>query len=143
MVLMLSASTTLSHAQTHDDHAAGAITPPHTPTRDESAVICAVRDATARFKNVTSVDGPGEGYALNFGCVSGGEFGAMGLHYVNMDLVNDGDIDVRNPEIILFEPPGAGAVTRATRARRRGVAPVIFVTRGTIRRRDSHSHYGR
>jgi hypothetical protein len=109
-VLMLSASVTLGHAQAHDDHAAGAITQPHKPTRDESAVIRAVRDETARFKNVTSVNGPGEGYALNFGCVSGGEFGAMGLHYVNMDFVNDGDIDVRYPEIILFEPQPNGRI---------------------------------
>jgi hypothetical protein len=76
-----------AHPSRREDHAAGAITQAHAPTRDESAVIRAVRDATARFKNVTSVNGPGEGYALNFGCVSGGEFGATGLHYVYMELV--------------------------------------------------------
>ena len=37
--------------------------------------------------------GPGEGYELMFGCVSGGDFGAMGLHYVNVSLV-DGEVDV-------------------------------------------------
>ena len=109
-LVMFAASPALSHAQAHDGHAAGAIAQPHQPTRDESAVINAVRDATARFKNVTSVDGPGEGYALNFGCVSGGDFGAMGLHYVNMELVGDGDIDVRYPEIILFEPQPNGRI---------------------------------
>ena len=109
-LVMFAASPALSHAQGHDGHAAGAIAQPHQSTRDESAVINAVRDATARFKNVTSVDGPGEGYALNFGCVSGGDFGAMGLHYVNMELVGDGDIDVRYPEIILFEPQPNGRI---------------------------------
>ena len=109
-LVMLAASPALSHAQAHDDHAAGAIAQAHTPTHEESAVIKAVQDATARFKNVTAVNGPGEGYALNFGCVSGGDFGAMGLHYVNMELVGDGDIDVRYPEIILFEPQPNGRI---------------------------------
>lgn len=107
--LVLALSPAHSSAQHHDDHAAGAVAQPHKPTREESAVVGAVRDATARFKNVTSIDGPGEGYALNFGCVSGGDFGAMGLHYVNMTLVGDGEIKVNEPEIILFEPtPGGG-----------------------------------
>ena len=28
-----------------------------------------------------------------FGCVSGPDYGAMGLHYVNLDLVGDGELD--------------------------------------------------
>lgn len=108
-VLMVAASATYGSAQTHDDHAAGAIAQPHAATRQESAIVEAVREATARFKNVTSVDGPGEGYTLNFGCVSGGDFGAMGLHYVNMDLV-DGEFNVSEPEIILFEPTSDGGI---------------------------------
>ena len=108
--LILAASPAYSSAQHHDDHAAGAIAQPHKPTREESAVIDAVRDATVRFKNVTSVDGPGEGYALSFGCVSGGDFGAMGLHYVNMGLVGDGEIKIGEPEIILFEPTPDGGI---------------------------------
>src|SRR5262245_60382494 len=88
-VVILAASAARSSAQGHDDHP-GAVSP-HPPTRQENALVSAVRDATARFKSVRSVDGPGEGYQLAFGCVSGGEFGAMGLHYVNMSLV-DGDV---------------------------------------------------
>ena len=34
----------------------------------------------------------------------------MGLDYVNMKLVGDGDIDVRYPEIILFEPQPHGRI---------------------------------
>jgi hypothetical protein len=107
--LMVSASATPGIAQGHDDHAAGAIAQPHKRTDEENALVNAVRKATARFKNVSSVDGPGEGYALAFGCVSGGDFGAMGLHYVNMSLV-DGDVDVTQPEIILFEPAEHGRI---------------------------------
>ncbi len=39
-----------------------------------------------------------------FGCVSGPDSGAMGLHYVNLPLVLDGVIDATRPEIILYEP---------------------------------------
>jgi hypothetical protein len=34
----------------------------------------------------------------------------MGLHYVNMPLVLDGEIDPEHPEIILYEPVGNGQV---------------------------------
>ena len=108
-VLMLSASPMPGSAQSHDSHGAGVFSQPHRPTREENALVSAVRDATFRFKNVTSVEGPGQGYELMFGCVSGGDYGAMGLHYVNLSLV-DGDVDARYPEIILFEPRPNGRI---------------------------------
>ena len=50
-----------------------------------------------------------EGYALQFGCVSGSDSGAMGLHYVNGALVNSGVLDATRPQIIIYEPmPGGG-----------------------------------
>jgi hypothetical protein len=61
-----------------------------------------VRDATERFKDVAVAEA--EGYALLFGCVSGPDWGAMGLHYVNFPLVLDGALDATRPEIILYEP---------------------------------------
>ena len=45
-----------------------------------------------------------EGYALLFGCVSGPDAGAMGLHYVNLSLVGDGELDPMRPEIVIYEP---------------------------------------
>ena len=105
--LMLAASAPMAAAQGHDEH--GTPGSPHKPTPQENALVKAVRDATDRFKNVTSVAGPGEGYELAFGCVSGGDFGAMGLHYVNMSLV-DGILDVNQPEIVLFEPTANGGI---------------------------------
>jgi hypothetical protein len=107
---MVSGSATLAGAQFHDDHEGHATAQDHKPTRQENELVQAVRDATRRFIYVTSVDGPGDGYELSFGCVSGGDFGAMGLHYVKMPLVFDGEIDIPNPEIILFEPTGNGGI---------------------------------
>jgi hypothetical protein len=66
------------------------------------ALIEAVRDATARFKDVAVAEN--EEYHLLFGCVSGPDAGAMGLHYVNMSLVMDGELDPAHPEIVLYEP---------------------------------------
>ena len=65
-MLMLSAAPGYSGAQSHDSHAAGAESQPHKPTREEGALVSAVRDATDRFKKVTSIDGPGEGFELMF-----------------------------------------------------------------------------
>jgi hypothetical protein len=66
-----------------------------------------VRDATRRFRDVNQAGA--EGYQLMFGCVSGPDDGAMGLHYVNMDLVMDPALDPRKPEIVIYEPlPNGG-----------------------------------
>ena len=61
---------------------------------------------TERFRNVSVAER--EGYGLLFGCVSGGDYGAMGLHYVNFPLVIDGKIDAATPEIVLYEPTSNG-----------------------------------
>ena len=44
-----------------------------------------------------------ERYFLAFGCVTGSDAGAMGLRYVNMDLVGDPDLDPTRPEIVIYE----------------------------------------
>jgi hypothetical protein len=70
-------------------------------------LVQTVRDATRRFREVNQA--MAEGYQLMFGCVSGPDSGAMGLHYVNMDLVADGLLDPRRPEIVIYEPlPNGG-----------------------------------
>jgi hypothetical protein len=61
-----------------------------------------VREATERFHDVSVAEA--EGYVLQFGCVSGSDAGAMGLHFVNASLVGDGVLDATRPEIVLYEP---------------------------------------
>jgi hypothetical protein len=88
------------HAQTHHALRDGGQT---------GALIKAVRDATERFRDVKAAEA--EGYELKFGCVSGGEYGAMGLHYVNFPLVLDGGVlDPARPEIVIYEPLPNGRV---------------------------------
>jgi hypothetical protein len=65
-----------------------------------------VRETTRRFRDVKVAEA--EGYQLMFGCVSGPDDGAMGLHYVNMALVGDPALDARRPEIVIYEPTPNG-----------------------------------
>src|SRR5262245_41288294 len=67
-----------------------------------SELVRIVRESTVRFKDPAVADV--EGYKLAFGCVSGPDNGAMGLHFVNMDLVADPTLDPSRPEIVLYEP---------------------------------------
>jgi hypothetical protein len=72
----------------------------------QSALLKIVRDSTERFKDVHQAER--EGYALQFGCVSGSDSGAMGLHYVNGELVNKGVLDPTRPQIVIYEPTPDG-----------------------------------
>jgi len=92
---------------------------PSTATQDQqsqdqqSLLLRVVRQATERFKEVKVAEK--EGYHLEFGCVSGDDFGAMGLHFVNDTLVGNGVVDVTKPQIILYEqqPDGSLKLTGA------------------------------
>jgi hypothetical protein len=66
------------------------------------ALVRIVRESTERFKDVAVAEA--EGYALQFGCVTGPDAGAMGLHYVKGSLVGDGVLDPTQPEIVIYEP---------------------------------------
>jgi hypothetical protein len=63
-----------------------------------------VREATQQFIDVNAA-GPA-GYGPAFGCVSGPDHGAMGVHYVNGALVGDGAVDAAHPEALIYEPVG-------------------------------------
>ncbi len=66
-----------------------------------NALVKIVQDSTERFKDVNVAIA--EGYALQFGCVSGDSAGAMGLHYVNANLVSGGVLDATHPQIVIYE----------------------------------------
>lgn len=71
-----------------------------------AALVKIVREATERFRDVSVAEA--EGYALQFGCVSGPDAGAMGMHFVKGDLVGDDVIDPTRPEIVIYEPQPDG-----------------------------------
>jgi len=73
-----------------------------------SALIKIVRNSTERFKDVSVAER--EGYTLLFGCVSGPDSGAMGLHYVSQSLVGSGVIDATRPQMVIYEPTPNGGL---------------------------------
>jgi protein-S-isoprenylcysteine O-methyltransferase Ste14 len=86
----------------------------HAAAPSNGTLVQIVRQATERFKDVAVAEH--ENYHLLFGCVSGPDYGAMGLHYVNMSLVLDGgELDPMHPEIVLYEamPDGRLQITGA------------------------------
>jgi hypothetical protein len=114
-ILMLTSLSPLrGAAQDHDTHAR---TARHEQTTDQKKqandLVRIVRESTERFRDAAAAEA--EGYGLLFGCVSGGDYGAMGLHYVNFPLVADGQIDATKPEIVLYErtPGGKLRITGA------------------------------
>jgi hypothetical protein len=79
----------------------------HAGKQHSGELVRAVRESTRRFHDVNQAKA--EGYQLLFGCVSGPDDGAMGLHYVNLGLVADGILDPKRPEIVIYEPlPNGG-----------------------------------
>jgi hypothetical protein len=63
-----------------------------------------VREATRQFIDVNAT--ASAEYFPAFGCVSGPDHGAMGIHYINMGLVGDGEIEASQPEALIYEPSG-------------------------------------
>ena len=61
-----------------------------------------VRNATRHFVDVNAATAAN--YQPLFGCVSGPDHGAMGVHYINLSLYGDGEIDASRPEAIIYEP---------------------------------------
>ena len=103
--LALAAAPSPAHAQ--DQHGA-AHEPEQTAAQKKqmNALVAIVKEATDRFRDVAVAEA--EGYALQFGCVSGPDFGAMGLHYVKGSLVGDDVLDPTRPEIVIYEPTPDG-----------------------------------
>ena len=73
----------------------------HTARNQADGLLKIVRESTERFRDVAAAEA--EGYGLLFGCVSGPDWGAMGLHYVNLPLAFDGELDATHPEIVIYE----------------------------------------
>lgn len=76
--------------------------PNHQLATSQAELLKVVRESTAKYKDVSAAEA--DGYHLLFGCVSGPDSGAMGLHYVNLDLVSSGVIDATRPQIVIYEP---------------------------------------
>lgn len=115
IVPMAATATAITLALAYPPQAAGEHGHPIPQAKSQDArsrhhsgeLVRIVREATRRFHDVRQAKA--EGYHLMFGCVSGPDDGAMGLHYVNLELVGDGRLDPERPEIVIYEPlPNGG-----------------------------------
>jgi len=70
-------------------------------------LVKAVRESTAKFKDVHAA---APDYVLTFGCVTGPDSGAMGLHYLNSKILGAGTLDPAQPTILLYEPQPDGTL---------------------------------
>jgi hypothetical protein len=66
----------------------------------DDSLAARVREATSIYRDINQAIAAG--YAQFGGCVSGPEAGAMGVHFVNGDLV-DGKLEVERPEALIYE----------------------------------------
>jgi len=93
------AFASLASAQ-HDHHAAAPASP--------AKLVRAVRTATQQYLNVNNATSAG--YGPLFGCISGSDHGAMGIHYVNSSLLN-GTVNLTTPQALIYEPQSDGSLT--------------------------------
>lgn len=71
-----------------------------------SPFVQLVREATAQYADVQTAIAAGYDTPL-LGCVSSPDGGAMGIHYLNVNLLGDGAVDAAHPEALIYEPlPG-------------------------------------
>lgn len=90
----------ISTADAQDAHAA------HAAQTVSAKLVDIVRMATSQFIDVNVATAAN--YKPAFGCVTGPDHGAMGIHYVNGALVGDGVIDANRPEALIYEPTPSG-----------------------------------
>lgn len=80
--------------------------PQQTTTQaEQDKLVEIVRNATVQYQDVTKA--VAAGYSPVLGCVSGSDHGAMGVHYVNVSLL-DGPIDPTHPQALIYEPSASG-----------------------------------
>ncbi|MPZ92599.1 MAG: hypothetical protein GEU68_13365 [Actinobacteria bacterium] len=73
--------------------------------------LAAARAATAGYHRITSALDAGYGLftdAAGIACIDAPGMGAMGIHYVNGGLVDDGAVNAATPEALVYEPEANG-----------------------------------
>ena len=94
------------------DHAHTSISQNQELTHAQSELLSIVRQSTERFKSVSVAEG--EGYKAIFGCVTGPDAGAMGIHFLKKPFLDhppltaNGEIDPTRPQIVIYEPMPGG-----------------------------------
>ena len=97
MALLAATPGAANEIEQAHDHASSAV---------PAMLVDMVRVATQQFINVNVATAAN--YQPLFGCVTGPDQGAMGIHYINLALYGDGQIDASKPEALIYEPSNGG-----------------------------------
>ena len=85
--------------------------PPHAMTMNtvdqNSPLVNKVHRATAQFRDINAA--LAAGFAQATPCVSGPDFGAMGVHFVLGSRIAAGTLNAAEPEALIYEPQPNGA----------------------------------
>lgn len=65
-----------------------------------------VRRATREFRDIRAAQAAG--YEAAGPCASDPKYGGMGFHYENRDLVDDGELEITKPEVLVYQPDRRG-----------------------------------
>ncbi len=71
-------------------------------------LIDKVRDATARYIDINEAFS--DKFVVGTPCVSGPDTGAMGVHLVRPDRIQNLVLDAENPQALIYEPTANGAM---------------------------------
>lgn len=88
---------------------AGAAEPAATPMEmpmPSDALIAKVREVTQKYQTVAAA--LAGGYVQGTPCVSGPDRGAMGIHYVHLDWIENAVLNVNMPSALIYEPEADG-----------------------------------
>jgi hypothetical protein len=85
--------------------------PPHvmsmTSVDQNSPLVSKVHKATAQFRDINAA--LAAGFAQATPCVSGPDFGAMGVHFVLGSRISAGTLNATEPEALIYEPQSNGS----------------------------------
>jgi hypothetical protein len=73
--------------------------------------VSAARKATAGYKRIGEAKGDGYGLltdAKGIACIDNPGVGGMGVHYAKKALVGDGKVNLRTPDVLVYDPSPKG-----------------------------------
>jgi hypothetical protein len=88
--------------------AAGAAPNASQTTQVSSPLVDKVRKATEQFRDINVATAAG--FAQATPCVSGPDFGAMGVHFVLSSRITNGTLNADEPEALIYEPLSNGSL---------------------------------
>jgi len=98
------ALATLARADNGHDHDYGH---DHSSVRSDSPLVAKVYAATRRYEDINVA--LAEGWVQGTPCVSGPDFGAMGVHFILKKRVDAALLEAEYPEALIYEPLESGA----------------------------------